>query len=330
MTDSTPMGEKPGRRTMNYTVEAERGRAPLPPTMRLWGFWEYTWANAALAIATWGFLIGGTLALVTDVAHGLIAIVTGNVLGVLLVSLAVSVSAGKYGTEQYTFMRSVFGHNGSRLIYIVAMVLLTVGWLVVLGIMFGRSIDSAWAVLAQRDADPDAGYISVITIGAIALTSFIVAKGPTSIRVFNMIVAPALILVMGFMIYLFVADSSISELLSLPALSHPFDSDAINFMIAVEINIAAGFSWWPYIGNLSRITKNERTAFWPNLIGIGLAACLGEAVGLIGAVKYGNADPTQWMAQAGGVWLSAVMLLFVAFANVTSMANIRPFTDEHG
>lgn len=307
---------------MDYATEAERGRAPLPPSKRLWGFWEYTWANAALAIATWGFLIGGSLALVVDVRHGLLAIVLGNVLGVLLVGLAVSISAGKYGTEQYTFMRSIFGHNGSRLIYVVAMILLTVGWLVVLGIMFGRSIDSAVSVVAQRAPEPSGWHINLITLVAIAITALIVAKGPTSIKAFNTIVAPALFLVMGLMIYIFLRDSSFAELLALPALGQPFDSNAVNFMVAVEINIAAGFSWWPYLGNLSRITKNERVAFWPNLIGICGAASLGEAVGLIGAIKFGSADPTQWMTQAGGVWLSAIVLLFVAFANVTSMANI--------
>ncbi|MGP5257384.1 thiamine permease [Arthrobacter sp. MYb211] len=307
---------------MDYAIEAERGRAPLPPSKRLWGFWEYTWANAALAIATWGFLIGGSLALVVDVKQGLSAIVLGNVLGVLLVGLAVSVSAGKYGTEQYTFMRSVFGHHGSRLIYIVAMILLTVGWLVVLGIMFGRSIDSAVSVVLQREPEPTGWHIYAITLVAIAITAFVVAKGPTSIKVFNTIVAPALFLVMGVMIYIFLKDSSLAELLSLPALSQPFDSNAVNFMIAVEINIAAGFSWWPYLGNLSRITKNERVAFWPNLIGIGAAASLGEAVGLVGAIKFGSADPTQWMTESGGLWLSVIVLLFVAFANVTSMANI--------
>ena len=307
---------------MDYTIEAERGRAPLPASKRLWGFWEYTWANAALAIATWGFLIGGSLALVVGVKHGLLAIVLGNVLGVLLVGLAVSISAGKYGTEQYTFMRSVFGHNGSRLIYFFAMILLTVGWLVVLGIMFGRSIDSAISVVAHREPEPSGWHIYLITLVAIAITAFIVAKGPTSIKVFNTIVAPALFLVMGLMIYIFLKDSGVSEILALPALSQPFDSDAVNFMIAVEINIAAGFSWWPYLGNLSRITKNERVAFWPNLIGIGGAASLGEAVGLIGAIKFGSADPTQWMTEAGGFWLSVIVLLFVAFANVTSMANI--------
>lgn len=307
---------------MRYSIEAERGRAPLPGPLRLWGFWEYTWANSALAIATWGFLIGGSLALVTDVSQGLIAIVLGNVIGVLLVGLAVSVSSGKYGTEQYTFMRSVFGHNGSRLIYVIAMVLLTVGWLVVLGMMFGRSINSAAGVVLQKETDPHAWYIYLITIVAIGITAFIVARGPTSIKVFNTIVAPALFVVMGLMVLLFLSDTSIPELLAMKALDKPFDSDAVNFMIAVEINIAAGFSWWPYIGNLSRITKNERVAFWPNLIGIGGAASLGEAVGLIGAVKYGNSDPAQWMADIGGIWIAAIVLLFVAFANVTSMANI--------
>ena len=307
---------------MDYTIEAERGRAPLPPSKRLWGFWEYTWANAALAVATWGFLIGGSLALVADVKNGLLAIATGNIMGVLLVGLAVSISAGKYGVEQYTFMRSAFGHNGSRLIYFVAVILLTVGWLVVLGIMFGRSIDSAWSAATHHDANPSGWHIYLIAVLAIVITAFVVARGPTSIKVFNTVVAPALVLIMGLMLYLFLRDSSVAELVALDALAKPSDSDAVNFMIAVEINIAAGFSWWPYLGNLSRITNSERVAFWPNLLGIGLAASLGEAVGMLGAIKYGNADPTQWMAESGGLWLGVVVLLFVAFANVTSMANI--------
>lgn len=307
---------------MDFALEAERGRAPLPARMRLWGFWEYTWANSALAIATWGFLIGGSLAGIVGVTDGLLAILLGNVVGVLIVSLAVSVSSGKYGVEQYTFLRSAFGPNGSRVVYILAIVLLTVGWLVVLGTMFGRSVDSAIAVVSARDPEPNAWYIPVITIAAIALTAIIVAKGPTSIKIFNTVVAPALFVIMGVMVVLYLREYSLGELLALPALDQISPSHAMNFMIAVEINIAAGFSWWPYIGNLSRITKTERVAFWPNLIGICFAACVGEAVGLVGAIVYGNADPTHWMTQLGGVWLSVIVLVFIAFANVTSMANI--------
>ena len=42
---------------------AQRGDAPLLPSERLWGFWEFTYANSALAIATWAFLIGGAVGL---------------------------------------------------------------------------------------------------------------------------------------------------------------------------------------------------------------------------------------------------------------------------
>ena len=110
--------------------------------------------------------------------------------------------------------------------------------------------------------------------------------------------------------------------MALPPLDPPFDNKTANFIIAIEVNIAAGMSWWPYLGNLARLTRNERVATWPNLVGIFGAAVLGEIVGLLAAVALGNSDPTIWMAQIGGIFIGIVALAFVAFANITSMANI--------
>ncbi|MCY1351141.1 NCS1 nucleoside transporter family protein [compost metagenome] len=86
--------------------------------------------------------------------------------------------------------------------------------------------------------------------------------------------------------------------------------------------MAAGFSWWPYVGNLARLSKNQRTAFWPNIIGIFGAAALGEVVGLLAAAALGDSDPTVWMTRIGGLTFGVIALGFVAFANVTSMVNI--------
>ena len=83
-----------------------------------------------------------------------------------------------------------------------------------------------------------------------------------------------------------------------------------------------GFSWWPYLGNLARLSKNERTAFWPNILGVFGAAALGEVVGLLAAAAFGDSDPTVWMTHIGGIVFGVVALGFVAFANVTSMINI--------
>ena len=58
------------------------------------------------------------------------------------------------------------------------------------------------------------------------------------------------------------------------------------------------------------------------LLGIFGAAVLGEIVGLLAAVALGNSDPTIWMTTIAGVGVGVIALGFIAFANVTSMANI--------
>lgn len=305
-----------------YGEAAERGDLPLLPAERLWGFWEFTYANSALAIATWAFLIGGAVGLFVGPREGIAAIVIGNIIGVILTALPTCVPAGKYGVEQFTALRSQFGPNGSRLVYFLAVVFLTMGWLAVLSMMFGRSIDGLTALVSGGEANPLGPKVMVAAIGAILLTWFVVAKGPTSIKFFNMVISPALVLLMGWMMYLILSHHSFGELMAMKPLAPPFEDNTLNFIIAVEVNLAAGFSWWPYIGNLGRLTKNERTAFWPNIVGIFGAAALGEVVGLLGSVALGNSDPTIWMAQVGGVAVGVIALGFVAFANVTSMANI--------
>lgn len=307
---------------VDHGLEAERGDTPLLPAERMWGFWEFSYANSALAIATWAFLIGGATALFVGPREGIAAIVIGNILGVLLATFSTCLPCGKYGTEQFTFLRSMFGSNGSRLVYVLAVVFLTMGWLAVLGLMFGRSIDGLSGLVSQHQADPNGWLVLASGTFAIALTAIVVAKGPTSIKVFNTVVAPALVIIMGVMLSMILSQHSFAELMALPALDAPFDDKRVNFMIAVEVNMAAGFSWWPYIGNLARLSKNQRTAFWPNVIGIFAAAALGEVVGLLAAAALGNSDPTVWMTHIGGLVFGVIALGFVAFANVTSMINI--------
>lgn len=323
MTNTESTSHKAAERgAPEYSEAAERGDLPLLPSERLWGFWEFTYANSALAIATWAFLIGGAVGLFVGPKEGIAAIVIGNIIGVVLTALPTCVPAGKYGVEQFTALRSQFGPNGSRLVYFLAVVFLTMGWIAVLGMMFGRSIDGLTALVSGGEAAPQGQKVTVAAIGAILLTWFVVAKGPTSIKFFNMVISPALVLLMGWMMYLILRQHSFADLLAMQPLAPPFEDRTLNFIIAIEVNLAAGFSWWPYIGNLGRLTKNERTAFWPNIVGIFGAAALGEVVGLLGSVALGNSDPTIWMAQVGGVAVGVIALGFVAFANVTSMANI--------
>ena len=85
--------------TRDFTLAAERGDAPLLPGERLWGFWEFTYANAALAIATWAFLIGGAVGLFVGPKEGIAAILIGNVIGVVITALATCVATGRWGSS---------------------------------------------------------------------------------------------------------------------------------------------------------------------------------------------------------------------------------------
>ena len=69
-------------REQEFRLGAERGDTPLLPGERVWGFWGFAYANSALAVATWVFLIGGATALF--VTHDqLEAFAIGDQIGVM-------------------------------------------------------------------------------------------------------------------------------------------------------------------------------------------------------------------------------------------------------
>ena len=107
--------------------EAQIGILPVLPEERIWGFGDFTWVNIGLAIATWAFLIGGTLSTFVDLRTGIAAAVIGNVISVALMALATCAPSSKWGLEQYTALRSTFGANGVRIVVLVWLLAIEIG-----------------------------------------------------------------------------------------------------------------------------------------------------------------------------------------------------------
>lgn len=166
-------------REQEFRLAAERGDTPLLPNERVWGFWGYAYANSALAVATWVFLIGGATALFVGPLQGIAAIVIGNILGVVLASASTCLPCGKYGVEQFTFLRSMFGLNGSRLVYFLSVVVLTMGWLAVLGLMCGRALDNLETLVQHAQPDGDGWLVSAGALLAILLAALVAIRGRT-------------------------------------------------------------------------------------------------------------------------------------------------------
>lgn len=294
---------------------------PLLRNERFWGFADFSAVNIGLAIATWAFLIGGTTAAFVGVRHGIAAVLIGNLVGVSLMALAACVPTSKYGIDQITAGRSVFGGKGMRLISVL-IVLIIIGWTAVLSIMFARATAHVLVAAAPGlTIGPNDLAVSGLAVLALIITWALLQGGASVVRKFNKIIAPGLVVITAGMLITILAQRSWTELASLPPIA-PLDDTSLNFMLAVEFNLAAGLGWWPIVGSLGRYTRTQRAAYWPNLIGLFAAAALGEVVGLMAALALGNSDPTVWMIPLGGVALGIIALLFVAVANLTSLVGM--------
>ncbi len=306
--------------THTTPAEGEAAFSELPTLKgeRIWGFWSFTSVNVGLAIATWSFLTGGAVALFAGARTAIAAGVIGSLVAVVLVSLASCIPSAKYGIEQYTGLRSVYGANGVRAFVLVLFPLVGAGWNAILAVMCGRAMVNVINAVAGTEFDPNGGLVITMALVAIVVSWIVLVKGPVSIEWVNKIVAPLLAVMSVAMVVLILVQHPWSELAAAPPLQ-PFGDPGLDWMIAVELGLGSGFTWWTIMGNLARLTTTQRVAFWPNLIGLFLASLVASLAGTFAALVLGNADPTVWMVPLGGAVLGVLALLFVGFANVTSM-----------
>ena len=297
------------------------GSLPVLKNERVWGFGDFTWVNISLAIATWAFLVGGATALLVGFQQGILAMIIGNAIGAGIMLLASTVTSSRYGVEQYTFLKSIFGFGGVALMFFTIIIFTEVGWSALLGAMFGRATSQVSNEVWGTNIDPNALLITVFALICIAAAWWLTAKGPVTIRAFNRVVAPALTLViLGLIIFLF-TQTTWSELMAAGPLD-AFDDPRLNFVLAVEFNLGVGFSWWPIMGSLARLTKSPRASLWPPMIGLVFVTIVVQLVGMASALTLGSDDPTVWMIPLGGAFLGIFALVVIAFANITSLASI--------
>lgn len=307
-TDLAPTVDKDG--TLN--------ELPLMRAERIWGFWDYSAVNVGLAIATWAFLQGGAVAYYVGAKQAIASIIIGYGISVLLVALAPCLPCSRWGIEQFASLRSAFGVRGARIVMLVMSVVLAAAWSAVLAIMCGHALANVSNQVLGTSISTTSAAVSILGLLAVAVSWTIVARGPQSIEWVNRLVAPGLMLVTLGMLILVFTKTSWSDLASLPAID-PWGDSHLDFMLAIELNIAGGFAWWPNVGNLARLTDSPRAAYWPNMIGLFLASVVAAIVGVFSALALNSEDPTLWMVPLGGAVLGVIALAFVGMANITSI-----------
>ena len=311
---------------MHHGMSSRPLDAPLAETLplrrqeRVWGFGDFLWVQSGLAIATWSFLIGGVTANYVSFWDGLWTMLLGNCIGVIPMLFATAMPANKWGTEHYIAQRSIFGPLG--VIFTIGTIsLIAVGWITILAVMLGES--TAKVLSSISGAEKSMGSLVTTSVAFLAIFAgwLVVTKGNKSFGKLNRYAAPGLILLSIVLLIAIFSRNSLAQVASAKPLSrHP--ERASNIMLAVELNIAAGMSWWSLAANVSRSAKTQRIALWASFLGYVPIAVLAQAVGLTAALVMSSSDPTDWIVPIVGRVVGIILLVLIGFANLTSLAGV--------
>lgn len=304
-----------GKQETNINNDVQFDLLPIMKEDREYGFRDYSFVITGFAVATWCFLIGGTLALFVDFKMAIIASISGNMISVILLSMSTSLPSAKYGIDGFTSSISYLGHNGTKA-YLVMNAIVTVGWTIVLCTLVSNSMIQILNHLTGKDFSSN---LYVVIFGLITALGcwFVTMKGPHLIKIMSSIVVPVFLVVIVILIFIISKNFGWVEITEMSPLE-PFDNDWLNFLIAFELSLGAGFSWWPNIGGLARICKTSRAAFWPNILGLVFAATVGTGLGAAAALLVGDSDPASWMIPICGGGLGILALVLVSIANISA------------
>lgn len=274
------------------------GLLPLGKNERVYSLFDNSCVNVGLAIASWCFMIGASMALFADFWTCLWGTLAGNMISVLVMTWMPCLSSAKYGVDGYTGCVSFMGHKGKNFI-LGCVAIFIVGWVIVLSTMFGRSVSNVTAAVIKTDT-MSCAFTTVMSIICMIIVFFVVWKGPVVMKRLNNIVAPlmmAVIIMLAVILTFNIGWDTIVE--AEPTAPHP--SKWVNFLVIVELNFGAGLSWWPEMGGLSRLCKTTRAAYWANIVCLVFAATIATAIGTAACLTIGSEDPTTWMLQLAWV-----------------------------
>ena len=291
------------------------GRLPLLVKEREYGTLGAHTTCFAYAIATWCFLTGGYAAQFVGAVQGVVCLVAGNLIGVFLTTMPLALGCQRYGIEQMDFCKPAFGQRGTMILLVFYLINM-IGWSGLILVMFGNGIRN---IALAFGFEPGSWVVGAGVALGLWLSYMVATRGVHLLNISNSFVTPGLGLLIAFMFYVLIRDHGWETIAAAPPLD-PSPTPLTNYLLAVELGIASGISWWGGVGFLARNTRRRRNAIYPMILQLGLATGIACSIGLFSALVVQSDDPTEWMVPLGGVFMGVLALVFVALANVTSTA----------
>lgn len=295
-------------------VNADIAFAYLPTNKqdRKMSFFDLILVQTVIGLSAFGLLTGAYAGIMLETGDSMIAVLFGNAFPMFLIA-PVAIYFAKYGVDTFVGYRSALGYRGGIAFFMLFYVL-SLGYCALALFMAGESLSSAAKIVNIPVLSGGTGpTISAIILFFVAF--LIVLRGPAAIRKFNLIGVPAFF---AFLIGLVIAVVFAEHIPALNALvpAEPFETHRRSFMTALEINVALGFSWLPYLGQYSRLAKSTKSAYQASFFAYGIIVVVAAVVGALAALISGSLYPGDWMNSIMGSKFAIIGLLLLTVANL--------------
>ena len=247
------------------------------------------WFGAGVSIAE---ILTGTYFAPLGFGKGLLAVITGHLIGCVLLFFAGLIGGLERRSSRETVKMS-FGEKGSYL-FAVLNILQLVGW---------TSIMIFDGALAADGIFSTGRWVWCLIIGALIILWIMI--GITNLGKINTVAMSALFILTLVLCYVIFAKGTLPD----------FSGDEMSFGAAVELSIAMPLSWLPLISDYTREAKEPVKATAASAVTYGIVSCWMYAIGMGAAIYTGEYDIAQIMMKVG---LGIVGLLIIVFSTVTT------------
>lgn len=300
--------------------EAQQSAYPVLAHERTWGRLAFIGVGASLAAGTWLFPIGGAVASFLPAWSGTLVMVGGMMIGMGLLFVGTVPMQNRHGIDSVSGTVPFLGIRGSGLA--LALVWLSiVAWNVILTIIMGRSFarimrEVGLLNISEGSVNPVGNAIGIV---GLALVVVLVVNGPAIIKRLEVALALMVVVIVLLIFGLLFGHFGFKAVGDAKPLA-PFGNHHMDFVVVLELLIATGLSWWPWVGGLVRLVPSPRKAMPGFMIGLGLTVPLVTAASLYSALVTQDPDPSSWMLTVGGTGWGVLGLLLVVAANLGTLA----------
>ena len=256
------------------------------------------WFGAGVSIAE---ILTGTYFAPLGFAKGLAAILTGHVIGCVMMFLA-GIIGGRTRRSAMETTKMSFGKRGG-VFFAAINVLQLVGWT---AIMIYDGADATKSLFGGSSRGLLSGsFLWCLVIGGLILLW--IAVGITNLGIINKISMSALfILSIVLSVIIFQGGAGSAA---------PAAGDAISFGSAVELAVAMPLSWLPLISDYTREAEKPVAATAASVITYGLISVWMYVIGMGSAIYTGESNIANVLAAAG---LGAAALVILILSTVTT------------